>query len=97
MGQERHDFLRRHRITAELAKPIVMQHYLGHWDDRGPVCNCYEVPSGTPVRVTMASRFGDVGITDRIEKPNGCGARVTCAPGNSGYLRYIHIEPIGDL
>lgn len=36
------------------------------------------LPKGTRVRVVMASRFGDVGITSDLTKTHGYQARVAC-------------------
>jgi hypothetical protein len=34
------------------------------------------VPAGTTVRIVMASRFGDVGITDDLSRERGYGSRL---------------------
>lgn len=44
------------------------------WD--GPVPVLFARHAGTPVRVTMASRFGDVGITEDLTAEYGYGKRV---------------------
>lgn len=43
------------------------------------------VPAGTTVRIVMASRFGDVGITDDLSKEMGYGSRL--APEKLSNLR----------
>jgi hypothetical protein len=35
------------------------------------------VKKGTPVKIVMVSRFGDVGITDNLKAEHGYHARVT--------------------
>lgn len=41
------------------------------WED-GEACNQqWTIPAGTRVRIVMASRFGDVGITDDISAEHG--------------------------
>jgi len=39
-------------------------------------CTKFGVKNGTRVRVVMASRFGDVGITNHLERPHGYEVRV---------------------
>lgn len=47
-------------------------------DQRGePIFEYRWAPAGTKVRVVMASRFGDVGITDNLTAEAGYLARVT--------------------
>jgi CO dehydrogenase/acetyl-CoA synthase beta subunit len=52
------------------------QAYLGHWDDKGPVMQPMPMKAGQVVRVVMASRFGDVGITPVLKNAKGYVARV---------------------
>ena len=62
---------------ATLSRPVTMSVYRGYWEDGEPAMDTYEVPAGTVLRIVMASRFGDVGVTDRLEDETGYGARVS--------------------
>lgn len=61
---------------AVLTKPIVMRKWRGH--GAKPEFNEVPLPAGTKVRVVMASRFGDVGITDDLTATSGYHYRTTC-------------------
>ena len=50
------------------------RHGLPMWRDPAPVL--FARHEGTPVRVTMASRLGDVGITEVLTAEHGYGKRV---------------------
>lgn len=51
-------------------------------------------PAGTRVRVVMASRFGDVGITDDLKATSGYHYRTTCIHGElNGAWGGIKLEP----
>lgn len=84
---------REHRAAiATLSKDIVMKKWQGHGE------NDLHVPmkKGDKVKVVMASRFGDVGITDDLSAENGYHYRTTCVreddkPGD-GLL--VDIQPV---
>ena len=61
---------------GELTEDTRMEYYRGYWDDNGPVMDEYDVPAGTTVRIVMVSRFGDVGITEKLDRETGYGKRV---------------------
>lgn len=62
---------------GELKEDTKFSWYKGYWDDQGPVMQEEIVSSGTTVKITMVSRFGDVGITTNLSKERGdYGARV---------------------
>lgn len=50
--------------------------YLGHWIGNEPAMQEVKIEAGQRVRVVMASRFGDVGITTRLQDRNGYMLRV---------------------
>lgn len=67
---------------AELAKDVEIRKY----DDdrnRNRVTSTIRIPAGTPVRIVMASRLGDLGVTRNLNTQNGYETRVM--PGD-GYL-----------
>ncbi len=52
---------------------------LHKWNQRHPVesnTSAVELPIGTRVKIVMASRFGDVGITDDLTAEYGYHARI---------------------
>lgn len=51
--------------------------YRGYWENGEPVMEVHHIPKGTTVRIVMVSRFGDVGITDKLDDAVGYRARVT--------------------
>lgn len=59
---------------ATVNRPVDMAVWNGHGAD--PEFTRYTIPAGTKVRVVMASRFGDVGITDKLERERGYDARI---------------------
>lgn len=62
-------------ITAMLTKPVVMNVWNGtHPPEKNT--RKHTAPKGTKVRVWMVSRFGDVGITDRLEDAHGYDTRI---------------------
>lgn len=50
--------------------------YLGFWKDGHAACDEYTIPAGTRVKIVMFSRFGDVGITTKLDADHGYDARV---------------------
>ena len=62
---EDRQFLRAH---ATLTEPLVLR--------EGTT-----LAAGTRVAVVMASRFGDVGITDDLDAEHGYSRRIQCVPG----------------
>lgn len=63
-------------LFANVNRNVTMSEYLGYWKNDEPKIREHILPRGARVRVVMASRFGDVGITDNLEAENGYGARV---------------------
>jgi hypothetical protein len=62
---------------ADLKEDMIFSEYQGHWNDvPEPVMVKRTVPKGTTVRIVMVSRFGDIGITDHLEKEYGYECRV---------------------
>jgi len=62
-------------LFATLSSDTPVCDFLGH-GPREPIMRKRLLPKGTRVRIVMASRFGDVGITDRLEAEHGYGARL---------------------
>ena len=62
---------------GELIEDTKMTYYLGHWIGNSPAMESHNVPAGTTVKIVMASRFGDVGITENLDAEQGYGARVS--------------------
>lgn len=62
---------------GELKEETKFSWYKGYWDSNGAVMEESVVPSGTTVKITMVSRFGDVGVTTDFSVDRGnYGARV---------------------
>lgn len=70
------------KLFATLIKPLTMKHYKGHWDDNGPVQDEIQIEPGTTVQVVVASRLGDLGISENLENGATYGVRVPY----TGYL-----------
>jgi hypothetical protein len=64
------------RLFAILKADRSGEAYLGYWDNKGPVMQPVPMKAGQTVRVVMASRFGDVGITPVLNNVKGYVARV---------------------
>lgn len=64
------------KLFATLKADKKGEFYLGHWDAKGPVMQPMPMKAGQTVRVVMASRFGDVGITPVLKNARGYVARV---------------------
>lgn len=64
-----------HRF-AKLKEDVTMEYYAGYWENNNPKMNKVEVKKNTLVKIVMVSRFGDVGITEQLDKEYGYGARV---------------------
>lgn len=62
---------------GDLTEDTQFSWYQGHWDSNGPVMREEVIPKGTTVKITMVSRFGDVGVTTDFTTERGnYGARV---------------------
>lgn len=59
---------------AKLRQPTEFRKWNGH--GANPEFTVYWLPPGTPVKIVMVSRFGDVGITENLQAQNGYGARL---------------------
>ena len=59
---------------AELKENVTFRHWQGHGTD--PEFIEEQVPTGITVKVVMASRFGDLGITKNMDKDHGYECRV---------------------
>jgi len=66
---------------AELAKDVEIREYDDR--DRSKVVGHTKIPAGTTMRIVMASRLGDLGITRNLGTQHGYETRVQ--PGD-GYL-----------
>jgi hypothetical protein len=64
------------KLFATIKADVMGQSYLGHWNAKGPVMQPLPMKAGQTVRVVMASRFGDVGITPVLANARGYAARV---------------------
>lgn len=82
---EEREYLKAH---ATLARPVVLRRWNGH--DADPEFTDVPLEAGTRVNVVMASRFGDVGITDNLEAENGYSLRIQCV---SGGVEGFPLEP----
>jgi len=61
---------------GELTEDVRMSYYRGYWDGNEPAMDEYDVPAGTTVRIVMVSRFGDVGVTEKLQNTTGYGIRL---------------------
>lgn len=61
---------------GEIKEPITMEHYKGYWENGEPAMDKIDLPAGTTVKIVMVSRFGDVGITEKLDTDRNYGARV---------------------
>lgn len=61
---------------AKVKNATKLEHFKGH-SANGPVFEVVNIPAGTMVKIVMASRFGDVGITEKLDAEYGYGARVS--------------------
>jgi len=68
---------------ARLKKDVTGLRYLGRWGKvgnlEGPMMETIPLSAGTLVKIVMVSRFGDVGITERLEDEYGYIIRVELA------------------
>lgn len=64
-------------LFARLVADKEASEYTGRWDKTQPIMRESVIPAGTVVRVVMASRFGDVGISTDLNKDRGYIARVS--------------------
>lgn len=103
-------FLRYHRAPAiektlpaheepELYARLIANHdgreYLGYWKDNKPAMKPVPMVAGQTVRVVMASRFGDLGITPNLKNSRGHVARLG-AHELSDYSAFPSTEQRGD-
>lgn len=65
------------RLFADLIQERTGRTYLGYWNALEPAMRKFTIPAGTRVRVVMASRFGDVGITTDLDAARGYSTRVS--------------------
>lgn len=64
---------------GDLKQDTTFEWYQGYWENGNPVMRQEVVPAGTTVKITMVSRFGDVGVTTNFSVDRGnYGARVYC-------------------
>jgi hypothetical protein len=64
-------------LFATLPVALTGRKWTGERDQKGePIMDPVELPAGTRVRVVMASRFGDVGITPKLDAEHGYVLRV---------------------
>lgn len=63
-------------LFANLKEDRTSRHYQGYWQNGVPVMSLTTMEAGTRVRVVMASRFGDVGVTEDLTADHGYGARL---------------------
>lgn len=61
-------------VLATLVEPVKFAKWQGHYADPEFIVGIW--PVGTPVKIVMVSRFGDVGITDDLSAVRGYHARV---------------------
>ena len=59
-----------------LKKDVTMGWYQGYWKDGEPVMKDEFVSAGTKVKIVMVSRFGDIGITNKLDTDTSYGTRV---------------------
>lgn len=55
-------------LFARLVADKDAREYTGKWNRTEPIMKEVTIPAGTVVRVVMASRFGDVGISTNLKK-----------------------------
>lgn len=61
---------------ATLLNPVEMRHYTQKWVGNEPQFDTVPCPAGTRVKIVMVSRFGDIGITEKLDAEHGYAARV---------------------
>lgn len=64
-------------IFATVKRDVEAHEYQGYWNSGSPVMKTHIIYKGTVVRIVMVSRFGDVGITDDLDKQYGYEARIS--------------------
>jgi hypothetical protein len=69
VAHERNTWLHRYMTTKA---PVTLRKWQGHGKDDVVV----ELPIGSRVKIVMASRFGDIGITDELTVEHGYHARI---------------------
>jgi hypothetical protein len=73
------------RATAVLKRTITVKKWQGHGKE--DIVETW--PAGKKVKVVMASRFGDVGITDDLNANNGYHYRTQCVDKPNDLLTEI--------
>lgn len=63
-------------LFATLKADMMGHSYLGYWNGGNPAMKDVPLKAGQRVRVVMASRFGDVGITPNLKATRGYVTRV---------------------
>ena len=66
-------------LFANLKADVLGEEYRGTWSGKGPDMRPVPMKAGQRVRVVMASRFGDVGITPNLKATRGYVTRVFVA------------------
>jgi hypothetical protein len=61
---------------AKLKNDTTMRYSTDIWKNGYPELDSIEIKAGTTVKIVMVSRFGDIGITEKLDKEHGYGARV---------------------
>lgn len=64
-------------LFANIKEAATGKAYLGYWDGNNPAMRDVPLAAGQRVRVVMASRFGDVGITPNLKADHGYVMRVS--------------------
>jgi hypothetical protein len=64
-------------LFARLLHPVIGKSYQGYWAKGQPVQKDVPMEAGSRVRLVMASRFGDVGITPNLKAESGYVTRLT--------------------
>lgn len=62
--------------VGKLKRDVIGSVYRGYWENGEPVMEYHTIKAGTAVKIVMVSRFGDVGITDKVEDEFNYMARV---------------------
>ncbi len=83
----------RNRVGTATLKVDVMMY---KWEGHGKPESRYLVKAGSKVKINMASRMGDVGITDDLAAPNGYNLRIQCVPAESEILGQIEPDDVLD-
>src|SRR5688572_13948279 len=63
-------------LFAVLQRDLTGQRYKGYWENGNAAMENVPLKAGQRVRVVMASRFGDVGVTPDLDAKHGYVARI---------------------